>query len=567
MLLDEYYFDDPRVVLIPIEHLTPCGLQQACATLLQNRAGWTSQRIELFNQAFALYWQRSSRLAARLPSWPAPRLRHVAIVTQPDAVRPYVQLLNTSSWLLYDVDFDPTQSNAEFTAYLFVHGDRMAVTGEVTMAALYNAPYWFDRTDEQCAAFAAAAATSTRADAVAFRALARATTWLRQLSHETLRPPSLTTGYRPIPHTGLVVRRDLEALPAALVAEWTSVATGILDAFHTKWQTPDHRAVAKVCEWLRASVPPLLVCARHGRILWEPEHPERLGTLRGELRSVSGAAARDLFLDLQVVDARTRAFHAAVVSPEALPPPDPRTEQSGYVYLHRERRQIAYNLDEPSIDRRTGPTLPYARAMLGARTIHEWAHLAADAGWIPQTATAERVAELMDALADALAATVAAAPSAVRARTRSDLDALIRSGPTVAGASRHASAGQALARLFVMRMADYQSNLLAQRFMTLAERETYVRHNVRTLRREYGPEQLWRMLVRYLYEYNYLGFSAVEDRRTFFLGSTWFDADFLASGILAESSFDRLVHAAGDLCDTYVVDESRFRPVSVPTMP
>ena len=37
------------------------------------------------------------------------------------------------------------------------------------------------------------------------------------------------------------------------------------------------------------------------------------------------------------------------------------------------------------MERLHGPPLPYARAMLGARTVHEWAHLAVEAGWVPRT--------------------------------------------------------------------------------------------------------------------------------------------------------------------------------------
>jgi len=116
-----------------------------------------------------------------------------------------------------------------------------------------------------------------------------------------------------------------------------------------------------------------------------------------------------------------------------------------------------------------------------------------------------------------------------------------------------------LTALLLTRMPDHQANLVAWRFLDEDERETYVRHNVRTLRGEYLPARLWRMLVRYLYEFQYLALGAVEDRRGYFFSSTWFAEDFLATGILEEAGFDALATAVADLCASYAVDERRFR--------
>jgi hypothetical protein len=124
------------------------------------------------------------------------------------------------------------------------------------------------------------------------------------------------------------------------------------------------------------------------------------------------------------------------------------------------------------------------------------------------------------------------------------------------------SAGTALTRLLLTRMPDYRSNLVARRFMSELERETYVRQNIRTLRPEYPPGRLWRMLVRYLYEYQYLGpglgSRAITDPRGYLAGSTWFADDFFASGALDEARFDALARAVARLCACYAVDESRF---------
>jgi hypothetical protein len=157
-------------------------------------------------------------------------------------------------------------------------------------------------------------------------------------------------------------------------------------------------------------------------------------------------------------------------------------------------------------------------------------------------------------LADEIERAVAEAPAAVRAQTESDLVDLCRGN-----AGEPALVGALLARVLITRLPDYQANLLARRFLTTLECETYVRHNIRTLRRDYTPAQRWRMLIRYLAEYQYLRFSAVADPRTFFVRSTWFDTDFFAGGVIGEARFDALAAAVAQLYDAYAVDETKFR--------
>ena len=78
----------------------------------------------------------------------------------------------------------------------------------------------------------------------------------------------------------------------------------------------------------------------------------------------------------------------------------------------------------------------------------------------------------------------------------------------------------ALGRLLVTRMPGYRATLVARSLMTDDEAETYVRHNVRTLGAHHAAEQAWRLLLRYLFEYQYLspalGLTRIADPRTFF---------------------------------------------------
>lgn len=561
--LAELYFSDPRLTLIPIEQLSPQGMSASFGELVRARRGWSPARVDLFNAAFSLYWERSTSLSRRTRTWPSPRLRHVAVVGEPLAIHPYAQLLNTSAWTLYDCDLDPAESHIELAAYLLVHGDRMSLTGEVTLAALHNAAYWFERTREERQAFAAAARRSRRPAAAALAALADAVEWLAKLAHETLRPPENPARHRSVPGTGLLVPPALAAEPPKLIDRWTVVAKATQREFQARWSKTDAKAVASLCSWLASEAPRLLLTLGE-RIVWDPAAPGATGSLHALLKRASGAAVRDVHLDLQVIDARTRAFLAAVPE-QLLAAPAAGALQSGYSYMHRERRLIAYNLHEPGLERLDSPALPFARAMLGARTVHEWAHLAVDAGMVPCTLDAAEWTARLLALGAELDRTIAEAAAEVRQQTQEDLAALAASPPLSWPQSvpsprgpLAASPGQRLARILALRLPDFQANLLAVRFLSLVERETYVRHNIRTLRGEYPPERRWRMLIRYLMEYQYLRFSGVADTRTFFVRSTWFDADFFATRALSEQRFDALVAAVARLCDAFAVDETRL---------
>jgi hypothetical protein len=548
-MLDDFYFADPRVTLIPVEHLCPAGIDASFAATLRTRCGWSDARLALFDAGFATYWERLSALAQRGRDLSPPRLRNVAVVGEPDAVRPFASLLNTSTWTLHACDLDPERSNPELVAYLLVHGDRMTETGEVTLPAVHLAAWWFERSAAEREAFAAAARASTRPDAATYRAIADAIPWLRELRHRPLRPPRAGT-HRPIPGTGLLVPRALEQQPDRLATACREAATATLATFHARWRGTDPHGVRALLAWLAEDAPPLLVTGRRGEVVWDPETPAVVEPLRERLASAGPAAVRDVGADLRVVATHTRRFHAALVDRSALPAPDPDSAQSGYAYLHRTRGRIAYNLDEPGIERLAAPALPYARAMLGARTAHEWAHLAVDAGMVPRSVDESRWGELLEALATRLDEAIARAARPLRDRTAADLRLLARDG----------RAGRALAEILASRLPDYQANLLAFRFLDTVEREAYVRQNIRPLGREYQPAQLWRQLVRALYEYQYLGFSAVPDGRAYFLAHTWFARDFLACGALDEESFDTLAAAAHALCAAHAIDPSRIRP-------
>ena len=84
-MLDELYFADPRLTLVPLEHLSQGGVDSAFHETLAARPGWTTERVALLGAGIALYWQRMADLAPRSGFLPAPRLRCVAVVHEPIA--------------------------------------------------------------------------------------------------------------------------------------------------------------------------------------------------------------------------------------------------------------------------------------------------------------------------------------------------------------------------------------------------------------------------------------------------------------------------------------------------
>jgi hypothetical protein len=550
--LADFYFHDPGLVLVPIEHLTDGGMAPPFAALAAARAGWTSDAIALFDAGWTRYWSRSADLARRTRTWPPPRRRHVAVAMQAERVRPYVQLLNTSAWLVYACDLDPATSHPELLAYLLALGDRMARSGQVATASVQSAAWWLERTDDECDAFADAAARSTRPDAAAYVAVAAAVPWLRRLHHADLAPPPATARARAVPHTGVLVPVDVEAEPPALVARWEDVASATIARYHARWRRTDPALVASCCEWLAAAAPPLLVVAERGRVVWDPDAPDRVGAVRSLLKSADAVAVERVHRDLERVAAVTGRFLDAVAEPAALPAPDPDAAQSGYTYLHATRRLVAYDLHEPGMERLAGPALPYEPAMVGARTAHEWAHLADAAGFVVRVGSAEDWAALRAELAAALDDTIARAPAAVRSRTAADLAAIADGRST----------GVALGRLLLRRLPDYRANLVARALMTDVEAETYVRHNVRGLGAEYAPEQAWRLLARYLFEYQYLGaglgLTRVADPRPFFVASTGIAGELFDAGIVDEGRFDDLAAIVARLCARHTIDRARL---------
>ena len=553
MTSPDYYFAHDDLFVIPIEHLSPAGISVAMQHWLGERGRATGGWIALFNDAFRLYRARVAALAARAPQhWFPPRLQHVCVVTAPRRVRPYFQPLNKCSWLLQATDFDPEISTVEFATYQFVHAERMGLLQEVTQTAVWNLAYWLERNDAEIAAFCDGCARSPRPDAAGFRALAEAMPWIRRLHHRTVRPPRVVTPEPPVElaHTGLLMPRAQQPQLDHLVRRWTLAAQSAMEAFHATYARRGRDRAGELCAWLGEHRPSVLVTGGDGRVVWDPERPTEMRAIRAALGGLGEAAANSLRADLAIVAERTRRFLGSLRAPAELPPPHADTAQNGLSYMHVTRRMIAYNLHEPGMERLRVPAPPYERFMLAARTIHEWGHLAVDAGWVPVAAARRAEHEqLSAALADRFEAIHRDAPAAVRTHTAGETARLTRDGTSIGGA---------LARIALARLPDYQANLLARRYLEPAELETYIRNNVYSLALDYPSTALFVRLARYAYEYQYLRLSQVDDPLTYFLDSTWIRDEYLARQIVGEAPLLGLLEAVGALCDCYAVDETQF---------
>jgi len=553
-------------VLVPLEHAGASGTTDAFAAMLVERAGFAPAQRALLDAGLGLYWSRGADLARRTSDWLPPRRRHVAVLADATCARPFAQLLNTSAWTLYASDLDPARSHPELIAYLLVLGDRMSHTGELTTAALETAAWWFARDAGERDAFARAAAASTRPDADALCATAAAVGWLARLGHAELRPETGGAKARAVRGTGLVVPLALAREPPRLAASWAAAARRALADYRTRWSAPAatmSRApaagsrssmapdgVVALCAWLAAEAPPVVVSARR-RVLWEPRAAARTAALARVLAGADAVALAAIRADLATIARHTRAFFDACVDPAALCVPADATE-AGYASFRADRRLVAYDLEEPGMERLEGPPLPYAHAMLGARTAHEWGHVADASGFVRCTLDEADFGATATTLARALDAVMAAAPADVRARTAADVAAL---GPAP-------SPGHALARAALTRLPDLRANLVARVFMDDAERQAYARHNLRA--HAHPPAALWRGLVRYLVEYQYLGLLlddlSAAQRRTYLFEATSFGRDFLERGLLDGARFDALARLVELLCTCWTIDAQRFRP-------
>ena len=108
----EFCFAHDELFVVPAEALSPQGMSVGFRGLLVARKDVATGWCDRFDEAFALYWQRSLALSQRAPeSWLPPLRQHVCVVMDASCVRPYYQPFEGVSWLVYAGDFDPERSD------------------------------------------------------------------------------------------------------------------------------------------------------------------------------------------------------------------------------------------------------------------------------------------------------------------------------------------------------------------------------------------------------------------------------------------------------------------------
>jgi hypothetical protein len=556
--LERFCFSDAAMFLVPAEHLGPSGVSVAYAAAHARARGPRAEAERaMLDATLSLYSSRSASLASRAPeSWMPPRRANLLVVTDPGRVRPYTAPFLGTSWVLYESDLDPSRASAEFSAYMLVHFERLALLGSLRAAVLFCASYWLERSDDEVDAFCRAASRSTRPDAAAFVALARALPWLRTLYHPSLRAP-IDVDPRSLAHVEgaeLLVPRALQSELSSLLRDFDSAARAAHALFESArpsvTASETSAAIDRLCAWLDDTRPDVTLAASRGAPLWDPSerHPKR--ALREGLDGLTPEAEQSLREDLATVDRVSRQSKSVFRELAALPRASHEVEHDGFVYLRADSLRVVYELEQSAFHPCREPAPPFHRRLLAARVAHEWGHLAHEAGWI-RVAPARRAAyrAATDELARAYDEVVRALPDRVAAEAREELAAM--------GARDARDAGPALARATLARIGDWAANLFSRRICAPEELEAYVRVNVRHhLSEGLGPLQ---MLVRHAIEAQYLSLGGDADRLGYFFETSWFAPLFIDSAVFSRTSARAVFDATARACACYELDDARFR--------
>ncbi|MEM7138429.1 MAG: hypothetical protein AAF500_17750 [Myxococcota bacterium] len=545
----DFCLASPKLFLIPAEHVSAAGMDAAFADVLFEERGVSRAWLQHFSDAFALYFDRVSDLAVRAPKyWRPPRCVNICIVQDAIGTRPYYLPFAKASWLLYESDFDPAHSTLEFGAYQLAHVERLSLTGDPGVAWIHNLGYFLERSEAERAAFAEGCKASTRPDALAFVSLGALMNDVSRCRHDQLgsTPPSTEPTAR-IGFAGLDV-------PEAQQASFQAIAKSFLaEAHNTTYRyyqaqgpTEASDSAETLLQWLAEAVPRVLVTDQVGDLLWDYERPNALEGLRDLLGGIGPGVATSLRQDWALIDRHSRAFVSALVEDDALVFPEGDLDQEDGIYIHPDRRTIVYSMVQPGLRTLAEEAPPYHRMLVGARTVHEWSHLAVEAGMVrvPDSRANEhvdhqrRLIEMFDEI-------VSAAPTSLQSTAAEEVALLARDGCR-------------LGELPLQRVGDYQANLLARAFLSPSETEAYVRANVRPLIDEpnVGP---YLALARYAYEYQYLRLIELADPFGYFLATTWFTHSHVESGIVSLSDAKALFDQVSSLFDCHEIDEARIR--------
>lgn len=555
MELRPFYFGHPEMFVVPVEHLSPSGVDPEFVRVAEAERDLPAGFFDLLSEAIETYFSRvQSLFAAGRAQWFPPRLLNLCVVTEPEQARLYYQPFVGASLLLHKGDFDPAISNVEMAAYQLVHAERLGITRNVAKTVLGNLGYFIQRSELEREAFARAASLSTRPDADAFVALGEAMTWVGGVLHETLKPALLhTDGLTSIPGTGLLVTDEQTMKVGALIEAFEGAGKGALQRYYTAQAAPSGEGAPaeRVGRHLLEHRPNLLLADRDGKIIWDPEDPQELAGLGAALEGMCDRAAIGVCRDLDLVGERTQQILGRIVDPDTLPFHAEEVEQKDGAYLHEGRRLMVYSLRQPGFDTdREGPP-PFHRWLLGARVGHEWGHLAAEADLVCVSPDRQqRHDAALEELAEMFNTIIKRAPQALRAQVEDQFS----------DRPARQTIGEAMVAMQMQRIGDYESNVFARAVLPAEEMEAYVRVNVRTLAQE--SFSFLGKLARYAYECQYLGFSRMAKPRHYFHASTWFPDNYIKTGVLSEEEAGLMLDRMAEVCTSHTLVPDALRDYS-----
>lgn len=540
--------------LIPAEYLGETTILPEVRALLQEAAGLSEEHIALFERGYSLYRQRAAWLNSRAPgSWLPPRKANVLLITDPKRVRPYCEPFLGVTWCLYLADLDPRLSHEEWVCFQIFHVERLAFLKAIRAAVCFNLSYFLVRTEDELRDFSRAASRSTRPDAPAFIALARALPWITSLYHTPLREPSPHHS-EPLGHVegaDLLLPRSLRPEMLALLSVFDAQAQN-MEAEYLEAQAEKLAGKAPadtLTDFLAQERPDVQLVDTRGESVYAPDFIGDLKEARGALEPLTSRAGESLLADLRIVDEKSRAVLASLRDPDILSRTADEVDLSDGVYIRADLRRIVYELRQPSFDplREEGP--PLHRQLLAARVVHEWGHLAHEVHLID--VPAGRRAEY-DAAVESLASCWNDIVAALPARLEEDVAAELSDLGT-----NRTLAGQTLAQRTLLRIPDYASNFFFRRYLRPEELSAYVRTNVRHhLNENLGPLM---QLVRHAVEFQYLSLAGIPDPFAYFLETSYFAGYFLRPGVFTEEGVRALFDATARVCACYELDSAAFQ--------
>lgn len=544
-----FYFAHPDVFLIPVEHLGPTGLSDAFAAELDRRSIVSKSFRGVFDEAFRRLFSALSQLATKAPdAFPPPRLVHIAVLLDSSRMHPYFQPFEGMSSVAYASDFDPARSSVEHAAYELLFAERLGQTRRASLAAMAALPYLFQLDEAHRRDFMDGARRSARPDAGAARAVAdllpelQANAACEGIDFEGA-PPE---GYGRVKSTPLAFRRDFLPTLQRFVKDLDGIAHGVVEAYYKVEQArrDDQNPEEEVCRFLHEERPRVLVVTKSGSLLWEPALPEATADVREAISGIGERPAHSLIADLRLVSDVTSLFYLGVKGAADFRVPTQSVEESGGVYVHHDRKLLAYALEQPGLQPLREEAPPYHRFLLAARAMHEWGHLSVEAGVI-------RVPPERRAEHDAARAEVRAIFERIVSRTSPEARPLIQEEVRFL-----LDEGTDFSALPFARIEDYGANLLVRRLLPPEPFEAYARANIRSLATE--DIGLLRKLARYAYEVQYLTLIGLEDPWCYLTSSTYFREEFVDTGVVSEDDAKALIVAVGRVCACHEVDETRI---------